>query len=65
LKLARGAKDKEHAMSQKIDTSIAVVGIDIGKELIPLALISAARSCCAAPKFRCQCRSWVKSCCGG
>jgi transposase len=30
-KLARGAKDKEHAMSQKIDTSIAVVGIDIGK----------------------------------
>jgi transposase len=30
-KLARGAKDKEHAMFQKIDTSIAVVGIDIGK----------------------------------
>jgi len=29
--LARGTKDKEHAMSQKIDTSIAVVGIDIGK----------------------------------
>jgi transposase len=30
-KLARGAKDKEHAMSQKPDTTIAVVGIDIGK----------------------------------
>jgi transposase len=30
-KLARGAKDKEHAMYQKLDTSIAVVGIDIGK----------------------------------
>jgi len=30
-KLARGAKDKEHAMSQTLKTSIAVVGIDIGK----------------------------------
>jgi hypothetical protein len=30
-KVGRGTKDKEHAMSQKIDTSIAVVGIDIGK----------------------------------
>jgi transposase len=30
-KLARGAKDKEHAMSQNSNTSIAVVGIDIGK----------------------------------
>jgi transposase len=31
LKLARGAKDKERAMSQKINTAIAVIGIDIGK----------------------------------
>jgi transposase len=31
LKLRRGAKDKEHAMSQKLSASIAVIGIDIGK----------------------------------
>jgi transposase len=30
-KLARGAKDKEHAMSPTLKTAIAVVGIDIGK----------------------------------
>jgi transposase len=30
-KLARGAKDKELAMSQKPNTEIAVIGIDIGK----------------------------------
>jgi transposase len=29
--LARGAKDKEHTMSQKRNTAIAVAGIDIGK----------------------------------
>ena len=29
--LARSAKDKEHAMSSKLNTAIAVVGIDIGK----------------------------------
>ena len=29
--LARGAKDKEHAMSQTVQRAIAVVGIDIGK----------------------------------
>jgi transposase len=29
--LARGTEDKEHAMSQKFNTSIAVIGIDIGK----------------------------------
>src|SRR6266478_5137958 len=28
---ARGAKDKEHAMSQTPNTAIAVIGIDIGK----------------------------------
>jgi transposase len=30
-KLARGAKDKEHAMSQTSNAAIAVIGIDIGK----------------------------------
>jgi transposase len=30
-KLARGAKDKEHTMSEKLTAAIAVVGIDIGK----------------------------------
>src|SRR5260370_28963783 len=29
--LGRGAKDKEHAMSQTLNAAIAVVGIDIGK----------------------------------
>ena len=29
--LAGGTEDKEHAMSQKLDTSTAVIGIDIGK----------------------------------
>src|SRR5487761_2793414 len=29
--LARGTKDKEHAMSEKLNTVVAVVGIDIGK----------------------------------
>jgi len=31
LKLARGAKDEEHVMSQQINARVAVVGIDIGK----------------------------------
>jgi transposase len=31
VKLARGAKDKEHAMSQTLNTASAVIGIDIGK----------------------------------
>src|SRR5208283_1711624 len=31
LKLARGAKDKEHAMSPTLKTAIAIIGIDIGK----------------------------------
>jgi hypothetical protein len=30
-KLGRSAQDKEHSMSQTLNTSIAVVGIDIGK----------------------------------
>src|SRR5271167_3930905 len=29
--LGRGAKDEEHAMSQKLESAIAVIGIDIGK----------------------------------
>jgi transposase len=29
--LARGTKDKEHAMSQTLKAAIAVIGIDIGK----------------------------------
>ena len=31
LKLARGAKDEEHVMSQQNNARVAVVGIDIGK----------------------------------
>jgi hypothetical protein len=30
-KLARGTKDKAHAMSEKFNAAIAVIGIDIGK----------------------------------
>jgi transposase len=30
-KLAEGTKVKEHAMSQKLNSAIAVIGIDIGK----------------------------------
>jgi hypothetical protein len=30
-KLARGAQDKKHTMSQKLNAAIAVIGIDIGK----------------------------------
>jgi hypothetical protein len=32
-KLARGTKDNERAMSQTPNTAIAVIGIDIGKNL--------------------------------
>jgi hypothetical protein len=46
-KLARGAKDKEHAMSQTPNTVIAVIGIDIGKNSFHLvAAMRAAPSCC-------------------
>jgi transposase len=31
MKLGRGVEDKEHAMPQKRDTAITVIGIDIGK----------------------------------
>jgi transposase len=30
-KLARGTKDKKHAMSEKFNATIAVIGIDISK----------------------------------
>jgi transposase len=30
-KLERGAKDEEHAMPHKLNSAIAVIGIDIGK----------------------------------
>jgi hypothetical protein len=46
-KLARDAKDKEHAMSQKLSASIALIGIDIGKSAYHVvATMSAAPSCC-------------------
>ena len=43
--LARGTKDKEHAMLQKLNSEIAVIGIDIGKNSFHNR-ISAALSCC-------------------
>jgi transposase len=30
-KLAKGTKDEEHAMSHQLNSAIAVIGIDIGK----------------------------------
>jgi hypothetical protein len=46
-KLARGAKDKEHTMSQTPNTAIAVIGIDIGKNSFHVVgLMCAAPSCC-------------------
>jgi hypothetical protein len=44
-KLARGAKDKEHAMSQTPNTAIAVIGIDIGKNSFHVVGHD-ARGCC-------------------
>jgi hypothetical protein len=31
IEAGQGRQDKEHAMSQKLNTTIAVIGIDIGK----------------------------------
>jgi hypothetical protein len=39
--LAGGTEDKEHAMSQKLDTSPAVIGIDIGKSSFHSAIFYA------------------------
>jgi hypothetical protein len=33
--LVRGTQDQEHAMAEALKKSIAVVGIDIGKKLVP------------------------------
>jgi len=43
--LARGTEDKEHAMSQKLNGEIAVIGIDIGKNSTLSAKIG-AEPCC-------------------
>jgi transposase len=32
----KGAQDKEHTMSQKLNAAIAVIGIDIGKNSFPI-----------------------------
>jgi hypothetical protein len=46
--LARGAKDKEHPMSHKLNSMITVIGIDIGKNSFHVVgLMSAAALCCA------------------
>ena len=47
-KLARGTKDKEHAMSQTPNTAIAVIGIDIGKNSFHLVGHDARRHRAAA-----------------
>jgi hypothetical protein len=42
-KLARGAEDKEHAMSQNPNIAVAVVGIDIGKNSFHSLLTSGVK----------------------
>jgi hypothetical protein len=42
---AGGTEDKEHAMSQKLDTSPAVIGIDIGKNYLKQTALSGPRCC--------------------
>ena len=43
----QGHQDKEHAMSQTLNTAIAVVGIDIGKNSFHIVgQDSVARLCC-------------------
>ena len=36
-KLARGANDEEHALSQNLNGAVAVIGIDIGKNSYHIA----------------------------
>jgi hypothetical protein len=43
--LARGAKDKEHAMSQTPNTAITVIGIDIGKNSFHVDANSGKSTC--------------------
>jgi hypothetical protein len=45
--LAGGTKDKEHAMSQKLDTSIAVIGSDVVVLAAALAQAGKASVACA------------------
>jgi hypothetical protein len=46
-KLARGAKDEEHAMPHKLNSGIAVIGIDIGKNSFHVVgHDKLAQSCC-------------------
>ena len=40
-KLARGIRDKEHAMSEKLNSEISVIGIDIGKNSFHVVGLSA------------------------
>jgi hypothetical protein len=56
-KLARGAEDEEHAMSQNLSRAIAVIGIDIGKNSFHVVvLMNAVQSRCVrsgrGPQFR-------------
>ena len=48
-KLARGAQDKEHAMSQTANSAIAVIGIDIGKNSFHVVGHDARGASAAAP----------------
>jgi hypothetical protein len=50
-KLARGAKAKEHAMSHKLNSGIAVIGIDIGKN--SFHIVVPAR-CCKTVELLCR-----------
>ena len=42
FKLARGTKDKEHAMSEKLNTAIAVIGAELRARMTE-ALLGASR----------------------
>ena len=48
--LAGEAEDNEYAMSQNLDTSPAVIGIDIGKNSLHIVGQNSARYHCAAAK---------------
>jgi transposase len=48
--LAGGAEDKEHAMSEKLDTSPAVIGIDIGKN--SFHIVGQNQCCAIVPRLK-------------
>jgi hypothetical protein len=50
-KLARGAKDKKHAMSQTPNTAIAVIGSDIGKNSFHVVSHDARRAIALRQKW--------------